>query len=101
MFMDKVKGIVAVLALLGTPAIVFAQANSSSKATENLKPKVACSAMAGRMIPASAIALPTKGAIIKSAKEDPGTGKIAIPADFIPEHCYIEGAIKPVDPATP
>ena len=91
---------VATILLLGTP-VLKAQPGPAGKPAQTIKPKVECSQMAGRTIPASAIALPTKGASIKSAKMDPGTGSIPIPADFVPEHCYIEGSIKSVDPAAP
>ena len=80
------------------PAFVRAQTNSVSKVTETVKPKVDCTAMAGKMIPASAFALPTGGVIIKSAKMDPGTGQlsipgqVALPVDFVPPYCYIGGS---------
>ena len=54
--------------------------------------------MAGRSVAPSAIGLPTSGATITSAKLDPGSGPIANKANFVPEHCYILGVIKPVDP---
>ena len=99
--MARARILPAALLLVGTPALFGAQATPSGSSAGTIKPKVECSQMAGRTIPASAIALPTRGATVKSAKMDPGTGRIPIPADFVPEHCYIEGAIKPVDPAAP
>lgn len=60
--MTKVKVAATLAWVLGIPGMLSAQAGNSHKATESIKPKVECSAMAGRIIPASAIALPTKGA---------------------------------------
>ena len=66
-----------------------------------VRPKVACTAMAGKTVPASAIALPTGGASLTAATLEPGSGPLAIKNNFVPEHCYMRGIIKPVDPKAP
>lgn len=99
--MNRLQAVPLLVLVSGIYGTLSAQTNNSAKLSDSIMPKVACTAMAGRMIPASVINLPTNGATLKSAKLDPGTGQIAIPADYIPEHCYIQGAIKPVDSAAP
>ena len=66
-----------------------------------VRPKVACAAMAGKAVPASAIALPTTGASVTAATLEPGSGPLAIKNNVVPEHCSIRGIIKPVDPKAP
>jgi hypothetical protein len=85
--------------VLSSALTLSAQRNAAPSASlPTVRPQVACAAMAGRSVPASAIGLPTGGATITSAKLDPGTGPIAHKANFVPEHCSILGVIKPVDP---
>ena len=71
------------------------------RVTRGLQPKMECSALAGRVIAASEIGLPTKGAKIDSATLQPATPPTVSPADSVPEVCYVRGSISPVDPATP
>jgi feruloyl esterase len=65
-----------------------------------------CASLNNRQIPASAIGLPTSGAVITSAAlvpaspqtvNDQGTAVVLA----IPEYCKVIGAIAPVDPAAP
>ena len=92
-----IAGLVAVLACAVT---CDARAGGLKRTTGVLKPKLACEAISGKSIDASHIGLPTTGATIVSAKLEPGSGKPGA-VDFIPEYCSIDGAINPVDPATP
>src|SRR6185437_8557098 len=64
------------------------------KINRGISPKIACAEMQGRTIPASAIALPTSGATIKSATIVPAAGQA-------PEYCAIVGTIAPIDKAAP
>ncbi len=78
---------------------VFATASAKTpsatlKINRGISPKVACAEMQGKTIPASAIALPTSGATIKSATLGPAAGQA-------PEYCAIVGAIAPIDKSAP
>jgi hypothetical protein len=57
-----------------------------------------CQQLSGMAIPASAIDLPTTGAVVTAAAivAASGTGAAALP-----EHCLVSGAISPIDPAAP
>ena len=57
-----------------------------------------CAELKGLEMPASAIGLPTRGAVVtESTVVTPaGTGTAALP-----EHCRVLGEIRPVDPAAP
>lgn len=59
---------------------------------------LSCAQLAGKTIPASAIALPTTGGAVTSATlvAASGTGAAAVP-----EHCLVSASISPVDPAAP
>lgn len=71
-----------------------------------LQPRVPCASLAGLQIPASAIALPTRGAVLASAETVPAaaarthlqTGAVTL---SLPEHCKLLGDILSVDPAAP
>ena len=89
------------LCVLGASAAQAGQSSAPVAVSNGIRPKVACDAMAGKMVPASAIALPTNGAVVAVARLEPGSGPVAIKANFIPEHCFIQGAIKPIDPKAP
>jgi Tannase and feruloyl esterase len=80
-------------ALLGILAGSAHAANNGNSAKEP-KPKLACNALEGKTIPASAIGLPTGGATISSAKIDKGWGTPGSP-DYVPEFCDIRGQIAP------
>lgn len=54
------------------------------KVTRAIEPKIACGALAGRMIAASEIGLATKGAKIDSASLEPATPASVPPADSLP-----------------
>ena len=81
------------LALLG---------GSGGLAAQGLTPKTECAAMKDKAIPATAIGLPTKGAVITAAAL---TAASAAPADRpwagAPEYCDLTGSIAPVDPKAP
>ena len=89
------------VSMFGLPAQAAGQSAGVAAATSGIRPKVACAAISGTMVPASAIGLPTGGAIVTSATLKPGSGPLAIKANFVPEHCYILASIKPVDPKAP
>ena len=90
---------IAVL-LLGFAGSAAGQSRGASP-NPALRPKIDCAAMAAKTVPASAIALPTNGAVVAVARLEAGTGPVAIKANFIPEYCFIQGAIKPIDPKAP
>ena len=71
------------------------------KVNRAIQPKTACSSLMGKMIPASEIGLPTNGAKIESAILQPPTPSTVLPADAIPEVCYVRGSILPIDAGTP
>ena len=87
--------------VLGASAALAGQSSGAAPLSNGIRPKVACAAMDGEMVPASAIALPTKGAVVTTARLEPGSGAVAVKNNFIPEHCFIRGAIKPIDPKAP
>src|SRR5262245_27752874 len=85
--------------MIGSALTLSAQRNATAPAAATtIKPKVQCAAMANHAIPASAIGLVSSGATITSAVLDLGTGPIPQKPNFIPEHCYMKGVIKPMDP---
>jgi hypothetical protein len=53
-----------------------------------------CGALAGAVIPADEIGLPTTGAVVEAADVRPATNEA-------PQHCEVQGWIRPVDPAAP
>src|SRR5579859_1319692 len=59
---------------------------------------VACAQLVGAVVPASAIALPTSGAVVSSADmvDASGAGPNATP-----EHCLVKGAVHPIDANAP
>jgi hypothetical protein len=59
---------------------------------------MACAALAGMAIPASAIGLPTTGGTVTSSTVVAGTGTGTA---TVPEHCLVNASISPVDPAAP
>jgi len=67
--------------------------------------ELSCADLASLMIPASAIALPTRGVSIRSAELVPPTERIDAPNGVMtvvaPEHCRVIGTILPVDPTAP
>jgi feruloyl esterase len=89
------------LAWLSISIALAGQTGAGSPAPAGIRPKVACAMMTGTMVPASAISLPTSGAVVTAATLTPGTGPLVIKNNVIPEHCYIRGLIKPVDPKAP
>ena len=91
----------ATLVVILSASPLGAQARQIAPVTNGVRPTVACATMAGKTIPESAIGLRTRGATLDSAKLDPGTGPVTIKYNFVPEHCYITGSIKPIDPQAP
>lgn len=68
----------------------------------SLTPRLACGTLAGRVIAASDIGLPTRGAVIESAtlvEAQPERIGDAAVRHATPQYCAVVGAIKPVDPA--
>lgn len=71
-----------------------------------MTPRVACASLTGRAIPASAIALPTRGVTLTAATlvpaaaatTDPVTGALT---HALPEYCKLLGDIHPVDAKAP
>lgn len=57
-----------------------------------------CTRLSGLQIPATAIGLPTTGAVITSATYVEASGESA---KAVPAHCLVAGSIKPVDPNAP
>lgn len=57
-----------------------------------------CKRLASVPVPASAIMLPTSGAVVMSAALTPATGADTA---LVAEHCKVKAAIKPVDPSAP
>jgi hypothetical protein len=92
---------VVALFAMGTARTPAGQSGGAAPAAPAIQPKVACEAMNGKMVPASAIGLPTNGAVVTTARMEPGTGPVAVKANFVPPYCFIRGAIKPIDPTAP
>ncbi|MFC9977885.1 tannase/feruloyl esterase family alpha/beta hydrolase [Spirillospora sp. NPDC127200] len=57
-----------------------------------------CTDLAGTAIPASAIGLPTGGGQVRQATLVPASGQ---GASAVGEHCRVDAALRPVDPAAP
>ena len=57
---------------------------------------MACAQLAGTVIPASAIGLPTSGAAVTTASVVAAAG-----AGAFPEHCLVNGTVSPVDKSAP
>ncbi|WP_019140808.1 tannase/feruloyl esterase family alpha/beta hydrolase [Noviherbaspirillum massiliense] len=72
----------------------------SSSATSNTATQAAtqCAQLSGRTVPASAIGLPTTGAVVTGAQLVAASGS---GASAIGEHCKLTGEIKPVDQTAP
>lgn len=72
--------------------------NDSTSPTSPTATPMSCTSLAGMAIPASAIALPTKGGEVTSAKvvAASGTGAVALP-----EYCAVSGKLAPIDPQAP
>ena len=77
---------VAALTWAGASMTTSAQQAARPAGPAGIRPKVACAAMAGKMVPASAISLPTSGAVVTSATLEPGSGPLAVKNNFVPEH---------------
>ena len=89
------------LSVLAMPAVAAGQQSGAPPLATGIQPKVPCAEMNGKMVPAAAIGLPTNGAVVTTARLEPGTGPVAIKANFVPPYCFIRGAIKPIDPNAP
>lgn len=86
----------------GAPLAGSPSAFVDTSALPQLSPKVACASLAGTVIPASAIGLPTTGALITSATLVPASGEVVTATTVthpIPEYCKVLGDIRPVDSA--
>ncbi|NUZ05289.1 tannase/feruloyl esterase family alpha/beta hydrolase [Piscinibacter koreensis] len=59
---------------------------------------LACAQLAGMVIPAAAIGLPTSGGTVTTAAVVAASGS---GATAVPEHCLVNASIAPVDPAAP
>lgn len=75
------------------PAAGASAAGGQMVATASvLSATVPCIGLVGRQVPASAIGLPTGGALVSGAREVAASGQT-------PAYCEVTGAIQPVDPA--
>ncbi len=89
-----VVGIAVTFAAVGGPAWAAPSAS--------LSPKIQCADMKDKTIPAAAIGLPTKGAVITSATLTPAVAPATEkPWTGNPEYCDLTGNIAPVDPNAP
>jgi hypothetical protein len=59
---------------------------------------LSCAQMAGMSVPATSIALPTRGASVLSAEVVAASG---VAPQAVGEHCLLAGRISPMDPAAP
>lgn len=59
---------------------------------------LSCAHLVGLAIPASAIGLPTSGAVVKTAEQVAASGSGVAK---VPEHCLVRGSIAPVDKTAP
>ncbi|HZZ04410.1 tannase/feruloyl esterase family alpha/beta hydrolase [Paraburkholderia sp.] len=86
--------------LVASTAILISLSGCGGHVDGNPPPRAAlsCAQLAGMSVPASAIGLPTTGAVVTAATTVPaaGTG-----AKATGEFCMVTGAISPVDPAAP
>src|SRR5262245_21399402 len=89
---------VGMLAMSGAPS---GQTGGAAAIPNGIRSKIACADMKDKTVPASAIGLPTGGAVVTTARLEPGSGPVAIKANFVPEYCFIRGTIKSVDPNAP
>ena len=80
----------AQLGLLAAMALAGCGGGGSADAAEPM----ACAALTGMAIPASAIGLPTSGGTVTSAVVTPAAGAV-------PEHCLVNASISPVDASAP
>jgi feruloyl esterase len=93
------------LTLVAAAGVAGAQLAARSPVAGNaLAPRVACSSLEGRTIPAKAIGLPTTGATVTAAvivppsPERVNSGQVVLAT---PEYCKVTGSIAPVDPQAP
>ena len=96
--MRRVAGI-AVAAAIG-----WFGAGQAAGQKDRVRNRVACDALAGLAVPASAIALPTSGATVVAADLVPASPQTTTAERVvlaIPEYCRVTGRIAPVDPAAP
>ena len=82
------------LLVLATLSIMASPGTSARAAT----PDESCARLANVPVPATAIALPTSGAVVTSAVMTAATGADTA---LVAEHCKVKAAIKPVDPSAP
>jgi feruloyl esterase len=85
-------------------AAIFAPGGSIARAEPpaRIAPKIQCAEMKDQAIPAAAIGLPTKGAVITSATLTPAvTPPPERPWTSTPEYCDLAGSIAAVDPSAP
>src|SRR5437588_10040312 len=79
-------------------AAIVSVALASATAARAASAEESCARLANVPIPATAIMLPTSGAIVTSATMTPATGADAA---LVAEHCKVRSAIKPIDPSAP
>ena len=92
---SMLKGVVSLGGAAGAIALLAGWAVGSSGAAQ-APPADACAGLKGMQIPASAISLPTKGAVVDSAVRTDKDHAGATAA-----FCAVLGHIAPVDPAAP
>jgi len=80
-------------AIAGT---MFLHCLTACAAAPPAPPGIACEQLLNKTVPASAMSLPTRGAVIKSAAKIPANTSAALPV-----YCKLLGSITAVDPAAP
>jgi hypothetical protein len=80
----------------GIAGILFLHCLAACAAAPAAPPGIACEQMLDKTVPAAAMSLPTRGAVIKSATVLPANAAVAMPA-----YCKLLGSIVAVDPAAP
>jgi len=83
------------LSLCGLTALILMASTAPMAAAQT---PASCADLAGMVIPASAIGLPTTGGAVTSATVVPGAGAGAA---LVAEYCRVNGRISPVDPSAP
>jgi feruloyl esterase len=83
--------------LVLTAALVAGGASGHAQQTATLLPPAACASLQGLAIPASAIGLPTGGAVVQTAIDVAATDAGNVNGAF----CKVTGIVRPQNPASP
>lgn len=87
-------------ATAAVPRTRAAKPGGTSPVRPPVRPAADCASLAGMMIPAASIRLPTHGAVVTKAEQMPPSGTPDSP-DYLPAYCNVRGTIAPLDPAAP